>query len=133
LWQSGGEFRDIAAMHIFLVPLLAHALAPVAAPAEPSEHAMRAAFEATLQIQVQNVLEFLEETSGPAAVARVHDAGTDRFEVRSFKKLECVREEGGHLCNFSVDLSVVNGVIERTVKGRFVIGPDDRLTFIQDI
>ena len=119
-------------MRIFLVPLIAFALAPVDQPAEPSERAMRGAFEATLQSQVQNVLDFLEETAGPEAVARVREAGTDRFEVRSFKKLECAPEMAGHLCNFLVDVSVVNGVIEQTVTGHFVTGPDRNLKFAQD-
>ena len=67
---------------------------------------------------------FSKRPAGPQAVARVREAGTDRFEVRTFKKLDCVRDKAGHLCNFSVDVSVVNGVIEQTVKGHFVPGPD---------
>jgi hypothetical protein len=133
LWHLGGEFRESAAMRIFLVPLIAYALAPADLPAEPSERAMRLAFEATLQTQVQNVLEFLEETAGPQAVARVREAGTDRFEVRAFKKLECARDEAGHVCHFAVDVSVVSGVIEQTIKGRFMPGSGRNLTFVQDI
>ena len=120
-------------MRIFLVPFIAYALAPADQAAEPSEHAMRMAFETTLQAQVKGVLEFIEETAGPDAVARVRAAGTDRFEVRTFKKHECVRDEAGYACDFSVDVSVVNGTIERTVKGHFVPGPDHGLTFVQDI
>jgi hypothetical protein len=120
-------------MRIFLVPLMAYALAPVERPAEPNESAMRIAFEASLKAQVQNVMEFLEETAGPEAVAQVRDAGTDRFEVRTFTKVDCARDDEAYRCNFVVDVAVVNGVIEKTVTGRFVAGPDQRLTFVQDL
>jgi hypothetical protein len=120
-------------MRLFLVPLAVYALAPVDVSTEPSERAMRKAFEASLQVQVKNALEFLEGSGGPEAVARVREAGTDRFEVRTFKKLECAREADAHVCNFLVDVTVVNGAIEKIVKGRFVQGPDHSLTFVQDI
>lgn len=120
-------------MRIFLVPLIAFALSPAEQLSEPSEFAMRRAFEASLQAQVQNVLEYLQETGGPQAVERVKEAGTDRFEVRSFKKLDCERDTTGHVCNFSVDVSVVNGEIEQKVRGHFVSGPDHGLTFVQNI
>ncbi len=120
-------------MRIFLVPLLAYALAPADPAVEPSERAMRIAFEATLQTQVQNVLEFIEETSGAAAVTKLREAGADRFEVRTFRKLECMPDQVGHICNFSVDVSVANGAIEQTLKGRFLPWPDHSLTFSQDI
>lgn len=121
-------------MRIFLVPLMAYALAPAEKPAEPNEIAMRIAFESALQAQVRNVMEFLEETAGADAVARIRDAGTDRFEVRSFRKIDCVAEEAeAYRCNFAVDVSVVGGVIGKTVSGKFFRGPDQSLTFVQDI
>src|SRR5262245_36566833 len=107
-------------MRIFLVPLIAHVLAPAEKLPEPNETAMRIAFEATLQVQVRNAIEFLEETAGAEAVARVREAGTDQFEVRGFRKIDCVVEEAeAYHCNFTVDVSVVGGVIEKTVSGRF--------------
>jgi hypothetical protein len=133
LWHLGGEIGEASTMRIFLVPLMAYALAPVEKLSEPNESAMRIAFEASLQAQVQNVMEFLEETAGPEAVARIRDAGTDRFEIRKLSKIDCARDDEAYRCNFAVDISVINGVIEKTVTGRFVSGPDQRLTFIQDI
>jgi hypothetical protein len=130
---SSRRIEDVAAMRIFLVPLIALAVSsPREQVAEPSEIAMRQAFEATLSVQVENVLEFLRETQGPEAVARVKSAGTDRFEIRSFKKLECLREGAGHVCSFAVDVSVINGMIEQQVRGHFLTGQGSALTFIQD-
>ncbi|MGZ3410140.1 MAG: hypothetical protein ACXWJW_04390 [Xanthobacteraceae bacterium] len=120
-------------MRIFLVPLIAFAVSPAEQFSEPSESAMRRAFEASLQSQVQNVLEYLQETGGAQAVERVKEVGTDRFEVRSFKKLDCERDANGHVCSFSVDVSVVSGEIAQRVRGHFVSGPDHGLTFVQDI
>lgn len=120
-------------MRIFLVPLIALALGPAEqGRPEPGEIAMRSAFEATLHTDVQNVLEFLQETAGPQAVERVRTAGMDRFEVRSFRKLGCTRDTRGHVCNFSVEVSVVNGEIAQTMRGHFRAGAGERLTFIQD-
>ena len=64
---------------------------------------MRSAFEASVcRRRCRTSLEFLEETGGPAAVARVREAGTDRFEVRTFKKLDCARDNDRTIvCNFS--------------------------------
>ena len=120
-------------MRIFLVPFIAYALAPAGQSAEPNERAMKLAFEARLEAQVQNVLDYVRETYGPEGVARIRAAGTDRFEVREFKKLECVREDDGYVCNFSVDVSVATGSIAQTIRGRFVLNADQTLTFIQDI
>ena len=65
---------------------------------------MRIAFEQRLQVQVNNAIEFLSETGGPQAVARVREAGMDRFEVRTFKKLDCAPDNDGFRCNFEVDV-----------------------------
>jgi hypothetical protein len=130
---SSRRIEDVATMRIFLVPLMALAvISPRDQLAEPTETSMRQAFEANLTVQVQNVLDFLRESGGPQAVRQVKNAGTDRFEIRSFKKLECAPENLGHVCSFSVDVSVVNGVIARQVKGHFRTGPDNALTFIQE-
>ena len=119
-------------MRLFLVPLVAYVLVPLDHPAEPTERAMRIAFEQRLQVQVANVLEFLAETGGPAAVARVRDAGMDKFTVRTFKKLDCAPERDGFLCSFEVDMTLVTGPLEQKISGRFGPGPNGRLTFVQD-
>ena len=120
-------------MRLFLVPLIVYAVAPSAPPPEPSERAMRIAFEQRLQVQVDNVLEFLSETSGPQVVARLRESGMDRFEVRTFKKLDCAQDDAGFRCSFEVDVSLVTGMIGQKISGRFMSGPDGRLTFAQDI
>ncbi len=120
-------------MRLFLVPLVAIVLAPPDQSPEPTERAMRIAFEQRLEVQVSNAIEFLGETGGPAAVARIREAGMDRFEVRTFKKLDCTPDRDGFRCNFEVDMALVTGPLGRTISGRFGPGPDGRLTFVQDI
>lgn len=117
-------------MRSFTLPILVAALFAVDQPAEPSELAMRAAFETRLARDVQNALAYVEETAGRDGVERVRAAGTDRFAIRSFRKHDCVRSEDGHVCGFAVELSVVTGTIQQTLKGRFQAGPGGQLTFI---
>ena len=119
-------------MRIFMMPLIAFGLISIDPPEEPSESAMRAAFEARLTAQVENAMAFLAESSGAEAVERVRQAGTDRFTVREFTKRDCTKGEAGHVCAFAVDLTVVSGSIRQTVTGRFAPGPDGRLTFTQE-
>ena len=119
-------------MRIFMMPLIAFGLISVEPPQEPSESAMRAAFEAKLTAQVESAMEFLAETSGVEAVERVRQAGTDRFTVRQFTKRDCAKGGAGHVCAFAVDLTVVSGSIRQTVTGRFTPGPDGRLIFTQE-
>ena len=114
-------------MKIFLVALSA----VVGGADEPSELQMRTAFSASLTQHVQNVLEFVGETEGPEAVARLRDVGHDRFSVNAFQKLNCRPDERGHVCDFEVDIGLVNGRLQRTITGRFVDGPDG-LIFIQE-
>ena len=114
-------------MKIFLVALSTI----VGAAEEPSELQMRSAFSQALTLQVQNVLEFVNETEGPEAVTRLRDVGHDRFSVNAFQKLNCRPEERGYLCDFEVDIGLVNGRLQRTITGRFVDGPDG-LIFIQE-
>lgn len=95
---------------------------------EPTEAAMRAAFEARLGAQVQSVVAFVAETGGEEAVARLRAARADEFTIRSFVKRGCMPSAGhdaasSHLCTFSVRISVVTGELDRTLAGRFYAGP----------
>ncbi len=92
---------------------------------EPSEDAMRAAFTLDLQDGVRQAMSFVERTGGEDAVKRIHDAGTDAFAIRGFRKVEC-RPSGskpGHVCDFAVEVDTVTGTIEKLVAGRFYVGP----------
>jgi hypothetical protein len=119
-------------MRVFMVPLIAFGLVIADRSDEPSEQAMRSAFEMKLAAQVQSALDFVAETSGADAVEKLRQAGTDRFAVRTFKKQDCLRGEAGYVCAFAVDLTVVTGTIQQTVRGRFQPGPDGQLTFTQE-
>jgi len=120
-------------MRLFLLPLVAYTLMLPGQSDEPTERAMRIAFEQRLQMQVSNALEFLTETGGLEAVTRVRRAGMDHFEVRNFKKLDCAPDNAGFHCSFEVDVALVTGAVEQKISGRFGRGPEGRLTFIQDI
>jgi hypothetical protein len=133
LWQLGGGFWETVVMRLFLVPLVAYTFVLPGQSDEPTERAMRIAFEQRLQMQVSNALEFLTETGGLEAVTRVRRAGMDHFEVRNFRKLDCSPDNVGFYCSFEVDVSLVTGAIEQKISGRFRPGPDGRLTFVQDI
>ncbi len=92
---------------------------------EPSEAAMRAAFETRLTAQVSSVLDFVAETGGDEALEKIRAARTDEFAIRRFKKLDCGRSAArpGYVCTFAVQVGVVSGVLEETMTGRFVEGP----------
>jgi hypothetical protein len=110
-------------MRALLIPIIAVGTMVVGGSNEPSEGAMRLAFEATLTAQVQGVLDYIAETGGPEALEKVREAGTDRFEIRSFAKLDCMRgEKPGHVCGFAVDVSTVGGSLQHTLTGRFFSG-----------
>jgi hypothetical protein len=117
-----------------MVPLIAIGVVTDGLGDEPSEHAMRTAFEAHLTSDVQAVLDFALEIGGPKAVAKIHAAGTDRFEIRAFQKLNCVRsaEKPGYFCDFMVDVGVVNGVLQSIQVGHFFRGSDG-LVFAQGL
>jgi hypothetical protein len=88
---------------------------------EPSETAMRAAFQARLAAEVSAALDFAAATGGEGAVARIHEAHTDAYDIRGFSKLACMpsaRAEG-HVCTFAVRIGVATGEIERQLTGRF--------------
>ena len=119
-------------MRVFMVPLIAFGLISFAPPDEPSESAMRAAFEMKMAAQIQSAMDFVTETSGAEAAEKIRQAQMDQFAVRNFVKRDCLRGETGYVCAFAVDLSVISGTIQQTVRGRFMPGPGGQLTFSQE-
>jgi len=119
-------------VRVFMVPLIAFGLISFAPPDEPSESAMRAAFEMKMAAQIQSAMDFVTETSGAEAAEKIRQAQMDQFVVRNFVKRDCLRGEAGYVCAFAVDLSVISGTIQQTVRGRFMPGPGGQLTFTQE-
>lgn len=87
----------------------------------PSEIKMRDAFQHYLVDQTAQTVEFIQETGGSIAVERVKAAGNDRFEIRTFRKLECQQSQTkpGYDCTFSVDIDLANGMMHRALEGHF--------------
>ena len=112
-------------MHMLVVALLAATAWSDVGFIEPSEDAMREAFASDLSQGVRDVLAYVEVTGGQAALARIREARTDAFELRSFRKGECRPGEGkpGHVCAFAVEVDTVAGPIETSIAGRFFVGP----------
>jgi hypothetical protein len=112
-------------MHMFVVALLAATAWSNAGFIEPSENAMREAFASDLSQGVEGVLVYVEATGGQAALARIREARTDAFALRGFRKGECRPSDGkpGHVCDFAVEVDTVAGPIEKSVEGRFFVGP----------
>ena len=121
-------------MRVWTLPVVALGvtMASLSVDDQPGERAMQAAFEASLLAQVQNALDFVAENGGEAAVAKVREAGTDYFEIRSFRKLYCLPgEKPGHVCGFAIDIGVRDGSLQQILLGRF-FRRDDGLTFTHD-
>jgi hypothetical protein len=112
-------------MRLLAVPVLALGLLIGSYSDEPAESDMRVAFQATLTADVQSALDYVVEVGGAGALQRIRDAGTDRFAIRTFRKLDCTRspELTGHVCGFAVDIDVVNGALSHTLNGSFLAGP----------
>jgi len=108
-------------MRLWIVPLLAIVVVAGSNPGdEPSEYQMRAAFEGALAAQVRNALEFAREIGGDEAVNRIRDSGMDRYTLNTFQKLNCRADDGAaHVCEFAVDVGLVNGPLQKTITGRF--------------
>ena len=108
-------------MRSLIIPLLAAGVVFASAGDEPSERQMRGAFEQSLAAQVRNAMQFVNDTGGAEALAKVHEAGTDRFDIHAFRKQGCIRavDAAGHLCAFTVEVGVVNGALHRSLSGRF--------------
>jgi len=110
-------------MRVLTIPIIV--LGVLAAPGsdEPSEAAMRAAFETRLTAQVRSVLDFVVETGGRDALDAVRAARTDEFHIQSLKKLDCIRSpKDGHVCEFAVRIGVVTGTLDQIMSGRFYFG-----------
>ena len=112
-------------MRVLTLPIVLVGVLAVSGSDEPSAAEMRSAVQATLATQVQSVLDYVAETGGDEALARVRAAQTDAFDIRSFTKLECTSSAGrpGHTCAFAVRVGVVNGELQATMRGRFYAGP----------
>jgi hypothetical protein len=112
-------------MRVLTLPTVLVGVFAVSGSNEPSTAEMRSAFQATLTAQVQSVLDYVAETGGEEALARVRAAHTDAFDIRSFTKLDCTSsaDKPGHLCDFRVRVGVVTGELQATVRGRFYAGP----------
>ena len=112
-------------MRVLMLPTVLVGVLAVPGSGEPSAAEMRSAFQATLTAQVQSVLDYVAETGGEEALARVRAARTDEFDIRSFTKLDCAAsaDKPGHLCEFAVRVVVVTGEMQATMRGRFYAGP----------
>jgi len=112
-------------MRILTLPTVLVGVLAVSGSDEPSAAEMRSAVEARLTAQVQSVLDYVAETGGEEALARVRAARTDVFDVRSLTKLDCTTsaDKPGHLCEFAVRIGVVSGELQATMTGRFYTGP----------
>ena len=120
-------------MKVLMVPLIVMGAIAGELNLEPNEAQMRGAFEQTLAKQVRSAIDFATESGGPQAADAIRINGTHRFEVRAFQKRACVRLTGqrGYRCEFFVDIDVVNGLLQRSLTGRFFAGPQG-LTFAQE-
>ena len=112
-------------MRILTLPAVLVGVLAVSGSDEPSAADMRSAFQATLTAQVQSVLDYVAETGGEEALAKVRAARTDEFDIRSFTKLDCAASarKPGHVCEFAVRVGVVTGELQATMRGRFFAGP----------
>jgi hypothetical protein len=112
-------------MRVLLIPTVIVGVLAVTGSDEPTEGAMRAAFETTLTAQVRSALDFVAEIGGQAAIDKVRTAHTDEFDIRSFTKLNCAPSaaKAGHVCDFAVRIGAVTGLMEQTMTGRFYAGP----------
>jgi hypothetical protein len=108
-------------MRLWIVPLLAvGAFAGSNSSNEPSEYQMRTAFEGSLAAQVRNALEFAREIGGDEAVTKIRENGMDRYTLNAFQKLSCRMDDvSAHVCEFAVDVGLVNGPLQKTITGRF--------------
>jgi hypothetical protein len=112
-------------MRILTLPAVLAGVLTVSGSDEPNAADMRSAVQATLTAQVQSVLDYVAETGGEEALARVRTARTHEFDVRAVTKLDCTTsaDKPGHLCQFAVRVAVVSGELQATMRGRFLAGP----------
>ena len=121
-------------MRALLVPIVAVGLMAGGVVEGPQPDQMRAAYQSALELQVQNALDFVAESNGAEALAKLRAAGSDRFAIRDFQKLDCSRGEvaSGYHCTFRIVVAVNERIFERTLTGRFVTGRSG-LTFVEEI
>lgn len=121
-------------MRVFVVPLVALGIVAGSYSDEPSEAQMKKAFEVSLAAQVTNALELVAEAGGPDAVEKIREVGSDRFAIRSFRKLDCARTPAtvGYICAFAVNIELMNGYLERHMNGRFAPGSGG-LAFAEEV
>jgi hypothetical protein len=112
-------------MRVLTLPTVLVGVFAVSGSNEPNVAEMRSAFQATLNAQVQSVLDYVGETGGEEALARVRAAHTDAFDILSFTKLDCTSsvDKPGHLCDFAVRVGVITGELQANMRGRFYAGP----------
>ncbi len=115
-----------ANMRLWIIPVFALSVVAGGNPGdEPSEQQMRMAFEGSLAAQVRNALDFAREAGGDEAVTKIRENGMDRYTLNAFQKLNCRADDGSaHVCEFAVDVGLVNGPLRKTISGRFIKGPD---------
>ena len=120
-------------MRVLIVPLIVMSAVAGELSDEPSEAQMRGAFVQSMARQVRNAIEFVAESGGPQLAQEIQQNGTDRFELRTFEKRVCLRVAGkrGYMCEFTVDIDVMNGSLQRTMSGRFFTGTHG-LVFAQE-
>lgn len=121
-------------MRIFVFPLTTLVVIAAGFSEEPREAQMQQAFETSLATQVRDTLDFVAQVSGSEAVEKIREAGSDRFAIRSFRKLDCSRAGGaGYFCSFAVDIELMNGSLERRIDGRFSLNSSGGLAFAEGI
>jgi hypothetical protein len=121
-------------MRVFAVPLIAFGMLTSGYIDEPTEGQMKRAFEASLASQVRDVLAFVTEVNGSEAVDTLRQTGSDRFAIRSFRKLDCTRisAEPAYICAFAIDIELMNGDLQRRMSGRFFRSPQG-LAFADEV
>jgi hypothetical protein len=121
-------------MRLFIIPLFAIGVAAGFSNDQPSQAQMRSAFERALGERVASALEHVSETEGSAAVERLLALGSDRFEIRGFRKRQCRRSSDGrgYVCQFEADVGVSSGQFTTRSQGRFLAGPHG-LVFAEDV
>jgi hypothetical protein len=111
-------------MRLLTIPLVALGVLMGGYSDEPTEGQMKGAFEHSMQTLVRDALEFVTEAGGPEAADQLRQVGSDRFAIRSFRKLDCARDSGdaSYVCGFAVNIELMNGDLQRRMSGRFING-----------
>jgi hypothetical protein len=121
-------------MRLFVFPLATLAVIACGFSDEPREAQMQQAFEASLRNQIRNTLEVVAEVSGAEAMEKVRQTGSDRFAIRSFRKLACSpADRAAYHCSFAVDIELMNGKLQRRIDGRFSPNSFGGLAFAEEI